>query len=57
MKNYIVYFIDAVTGAKSEIDNITVPEDYSPGCYQMDCDLNGCEWPDGDIIFQEEVNL
>ena len=53
MKKYLVYFEDAETGAKSEIDIITVKEGYTPEMYISDCDKNGVFWGDGAITFSE----
>lgn len=53
MKRYCVYFEDAETGAKSEIDIITVENGYTPEMYVEDCDKNGVEWGNGEITFSE----
>lgn len=38
MKKFLVYFEDANTGAKSEIDRITAADDYTPEKYCNDCE-------------------
>lgn len=51
MKIFLVYFENAITGAKSEIDRITVTDDYTPEKYREDCEKNGVEWGNGRISF------
>lgn len=57
MKKILVEFYDYRNGATSPIDNIIVPDDYTPKHYIDDCENNCVDVTDyrynGKIIFTE----